>query len=529
MREVGPGRRHLRDLRRHVVDPGQYAEPPRRLRRLRRQGAPVPRAPRRKRRAARAARGLPRQRAGRDRLPRVEERGRVRPRGAPSRLPRAAGRGRGRPRPGGEGVRRPRARRRLRARASADRGIHAARRHDGRQARPPGASRALPLAGQFRAQREARAALRGRSPQVSARHAPDDGQCAGRAAVLQPAAKRRPDPVRCPDRGASAGGGQDRRRRCPPRYRNHHRACPQRRGAGDRRLRAEPGAARRADARSRRGAGALHGARGKHRRRAFARARRGRGARLRPQRRALDAGLDYAARRRQPGPVPALPARPREAGPDRGQRRRAALRERRLLVPRLRRGDVRGAQASSGHPGLADLHRGVRARVRPGRHLPGNPQPGALRARGHAGARRLARGARAQDRGGRGGAGGDAEALQPARRAGRGSGFPQGSHRAQPLQRRPVGAASLPRADRAAAVRRPGGLAGGHLGEHRALPTRTRACSTARARRLPGSTPAATTWLRSSWAPTPALGPRSARRSPSAIAPRCMLHDKLRA
>ncbi len=68
----------------------------------------------------------------------------------------------------------------LRARAAADRAVHGARRHDGRQGRHPGAAEAVRFAQGIHGGRQAAAAPRGRPAALPARHAAGDGQRAGR-------------------------------------------------------------------------------------------------------------------------------------------------------------------------------------------------------------------------------------------------------------------------------------------------------------------------------------------------------------
>ena len=94
------------------------------------------------------------------------------PCGPASRLPQQpAGRRLRRPRHRSEAVRRPPVGRGFQARPPADRGIHGARRHDGRQGRHPAADRALPLGRKFRLFGRSCCALSLRPPALRARHA----------------------------------------------------------------------------------------------------------------------------------------------------------------------------------------------------------------------------------------------------------------------------------------------------------------------------------------------------------------------
>ena len=102
------------------------------------------------------------------------------------------------------------------------------------------------------------------------------------------------------------------------------------------------------------------GRRHRHRRKAR-RAHRAAGA---PPQRIVDAGFGHAARRRQQGALPASAARPRQAGPDRRQRRRRALRQRSGVVSRLCRRHVRAPHERAVDPVLSDLRRGVHQKIR---------------------------------------------------------------------------------------------------------------------------------------------------------------------
>ena len=144
-----------------------------------------------------------------------------------------------RPRTGAAAVRRPPARRRFRARAPADRAVHGAGRHDGRQGRHPAAGEAVRVACVVPGRDAVAAAPCVRSSALRARHAARDGQRAGGAAVLQPQVTQRADPVRHAARRAGEGGWT--RHRC--RRRNRRIAADDRRTARrhprDRRLCAE--------------------------------------------------------------------------------------------------------------------------------------------------------------------------------------------------------------------------------------------------------------------------------------------------
>ena len=81
---------------------------------------------------------------------------------------------------------------------------------------------------------------------------------------------------------------------------------------------------------------AFHGQRGQHRRRTGACTSRRRHGEAPACRGALDTSLGDAAPRRHARTLSAFPLRSRQARPDRGERGRAPLRQRRLFVPRLR-------------------------------------------------------------------------------------------------------------------------------------------------------------------------------------------------
>ena len=128
-----------------------------------------------------------------------------------SRLSRAAGRRDRRPGARRDAIRRPQARRGFCTGAPAAPRVHGARRHDGRQDRYSVAAAPVPLLGNFA---NAAACWRGRrwTGSITARHAPDHGQRAGRAAARQPEAKRGRDSLPDPAQRADRGRRRDHRR-----------------------------------------------------------------------------------------------------------------------------------------------------------------------------------------------------------------------------------------------------------------------------------------------------------------------------
>ena len=344
----------------------------------------------RQRRRPRAAHRVSQNRAGRDRLAGAQQRREVPAvRTASGLSQQHERRGGRRPRDHSAAVRRTPAGRRFRPAAPADPRIHAVRRHDDRQGRYPAAARPLQVARQFQLRGKADGALSRRPAALPARHAADDGQCADRAAVLQPE-KRGVEilfnaPIAAVDyqNGRVAGATinaadgeihvKAQRASCsPPAAMGTTRAiatpswrirCPRIRWrANSTRATASPSANSSARASRRKNIAAA-----------------GYGRRLR-----------HHAGGRQQGPLSAPVARPRQAGPDRGECARRTLCQRSRLVSRLCRGNVRRQRPRAVDSLLPDLRRGLHQKIRAGRGLSRRRQPAALAEIGISQARRHA-------------------------------------------------------------------------------------------------------------------------------------------
>ena len=110
--------------------------------------------------------------------------------------------------------------------------------------------------------------------------------------------------------------------------------------------------------------------------------RRGSGFRTPPGGRVLDPGIGHKTERRLGGALSASCHGPCQAGPDRGERGGAPVRQRGRVLSRFRRGHVPVARNSQYPARLADLRDGVRHEIRSRRDSSGNPGPVATRGGG---------------------------------------------------------------------------------------------------------------------------------------------------
>ena len=251
--------------------------------------------------------------------------------------------------------------------------VHPVRRHDGRSHRHRASAQRGEIAEVPAVRGRPRIPLRPAPHALCPRRPPRDGQCAGRAPLPFAAPARRAGADVDAGRASHRPGRPHHRRQGDFARRNIHHHQPPRNGAGDRRHLPQSRAAGRTHAEL--AQRPLARGRRRHRRRRRSRAEGRRPSRQRArQQQLLVAHFAAQAPRRIDRRLPASGARPRQAGPDRRRSRRQALRQRIHQLPPVRGSHVRRPEGPARAILLPDLRRRLHRQIWARHGAPAPPQ-----------------------------------------------------------------------------------------------------------------------------------------------------------